>query len=432
MIKQILKKIIVFLLQTEAKLILRKYKPKIVAVSGTVGKTSAKDAIALVLGNKFSVRKSEKSYNSEIGVPLTIIGARSAWNNFFQWIFILFKGLKVFFREKNYPQWLILEMGVDRPKDMERLVKWIRPDIAIITTLVEIPVHVEYFKGPEELIKEKIKLIKKLKPENYAILNGDDKILPELKEKTEANIITYGFSENLDLIASNYHLSSEGITFKIDYKGNIVPIRIPGVFGRQYVYSALTGITVGISQGLNLVEAAEALSKFKPPPGRLNLIEGIKNSFIFDDSYNSSPIAAAAALEALKELSEYMSTIKPGRKIAVLGDMLELGKFTIDEHKKVGKLVKEIGADLLFTVGPRSKFTTEEAQAVGFDPKNIFEFSTSDEAKKAVQEKIQENDLILVKGSQSMRMEKIVEEIMAHPELKEQLLARQEKEWQNR
>lgn len=413
-------------------MILRKYKPKIAAVSGTVGKTSAKDAIALALGSKFNVRKSEKSYNSEIGVPLTIIGAKSAWNNFFQWILILLQGAKVFFKEKDYPKWLILELGVDRPKDMERLVKWIKPDIAIITTLAEIPVHVEYFKSPEELSKEKIKLIKKLKPENYAILNGDDKILLELKEKTEANIITYGFSENLDLMASNYHLSSEGITFKIDYKGNIVPVRIPEVFSRQYVYSALAGLATGISQDLNLLEITEALSKFKPPPGRLNLIEGIKNSFILDDSYNSSPIATAAALEALKELSDYMSTSRPGRKIAILGDMLELGKFTIDEHKKAGKLVKETGVDLLFTVGPRSKFTAEEARAAGFNSKNIFEFSTSDEAKTAVQEKIQENDLLLVKGSQSMRMEKIVEEIMAHPEKKEQLLVRQEKEWQNK
>jgi UDP-N-acetylmuramoyl-tripeptide--D-alanyl-D-alanine ligase len=424
MIKQIFKKVVVFLLQSEAKLILHKYKPKIIAITGTAGKTSTKDAIALVFASKFNIRKSEKSYNSELGVPLTIIGAKSAWNNFFQWLLILAQGIKVFLKSE-YPQWLVLEMGVDRPGDMERLIKWIKPNVAVITALAETPVHVEYFQGPEELSKEKIKLIKELSSEECAILNGDDPAMSNLKGKTKAKIITFGFSEGNDLMASNYRLNSKGITFKIDYKGNIVPIRMPEVLGRQNVFVALAAIAAGLSQNLNLIEMAETLSKFKSPPGRLNLIKGIKNSLILDDSYNSSPLAVAAALEVLKELPAR-------RKIAVLGDMLELGKFTIDEHKKVGGLVKDCGIDLLFTVGPRSKFTAEEARAAGFKPDNIFEFSFSDEAKKEVQEKIREGDLLLIKGSQAMRMEKITEEIMAQPELKEQLLVRQEKEWQNK
>lgn len=424
MIKQIFKKVVVFLLQSEAKLILHKYKPKIIAITGTAGKTSTKDAIALVFASKFNIRKSEKSYNSELGVPLTIIGAKSAWNNFFQWLLILAQGIKVFLKSE-YPQWLVLEMGVDRPGDMERLIKWIKPNVAVITALAETPVHVEYFQGPEELSKEKTKLIKELSSEECAILNGDDPAMSNLKGKTKAKIITFGFSEGNDLMASNYRLNSKGITFKIDYKGNIVPIRMPEVLGRQNVFVALAAIAAGLSQNLNLIEMAETLSKFKSPPGRLNLIKGIKNSLILDDSYNSSPLAVAAALEVLKELPAR-------RKIAVLGDMLELGKFTIDEHKKVGGLVKDCGIDLLFTVGPRSKFTAEEARAAGFKPDNIFEFSFSDEAKKEVQEKIREGDLLLIKGSQAMRMEKITEEIMAQPELKEQLLVRQEKEWQNK
>jgi UDP-N-acetylmuramoyl-tripeptide--D-alanyl-D-alanine ligase len=323
-------------------------------------------------------------------------------------------------------------MGVDRPGDMKRLIKWIKPNIAILTTLAETPVHVEYFKGPEELIKEKTKLIKKLSSEQCAILNGDDPAVINLKGKTKAKVITFGFSEGNDLRASNYHLTPEGINFKIDYKGNIVPIRMPNIFGGQNVYLALASIAAGLSQDLNLIEMAETLSRFKSPPGRLNLINGIKNSLILDDSYNSSPVAVAAALEVLKELSARSPKGYGVKKIAVLGDMLELGKFTVDEHKKVGRLVKKYGIDLLFTVGPRSKFTSEEARLAGFEPDNIFEFSTSDEAKKEMQGKIEEGDLILVKGSQSMRMEKITEEIMAHPELKKELLVRQEKEWSNK
>ncbi len=401
------------------------------AITGTVGKTSTKDAIALILATKFNVRKSEKSYNSELGVPLTIIGAKSAWNNFFQWFIVLLRGIGVILKKREptraggYPQWLVLEMGVGKPKDMERLVSWVFPNIAVFTALAEIPVHVEKFQSPEELIREKAKLMTVLKKDDYLILNGDDKMVLELKKGIDTKIITYGFEDGSDLTASNYNISPDGITFKADYKGTIIPVRMSNVFGRQYVYTALAALAVGISLELNLVETVEMLSKFKPPPGRLNLLEGIKNSFILDDTYNSSPVAVLAALEVLKSLPAE-------RKIAVLGDMLELGKFTIEEHKKLGRLVKEYNVDLLFTVGPRAKFIADEARAVGFNSENIFEFSNSNEAKKPLQEKIKQRDLILVKGSQAMRTEKIIEETMLHPELKEQLLVRQEKEWQNK
>ncbi len=447
MLKQAIKKIIVFALRTEAKLILRKYKPKIIGVTGTVGKTSAKDAIYAVVSSEFYARKNEKSYNSEIGVPLTVIGAKTAWNNPLRWIFILLKGVKLLAARYDYPELLVLEMGVDRPRDMEKLVSWVKPSVAVITRMGDIPVHIEYFKNLDELAKEKAKLLKELKQEDYAVLNWDDAVVAGLKAKTKANVIAYGFSEtgireDLDLTASNYRVVyreeggrdiPEGIIFKVDYKGNIVPVRLYGVFGKQAVYNTLAALGTASVLGINMVEAAESLSVYKSPPGRLKLIEGIKRSFIIDDSYNSSPVALEAAMEVLKDIpvSAAASTGKMARKIAVLGDMLELGRYTIEEHKEAGRMAKET-ADILFTVGPRSKFAAEEARALGFNPENIFEFSTADEAKTVLQDEIKEGDLILVKGSQSMRMEKIVEEIMAHPEDKEELLVRQEKEWAKR
>ncbi len=424
MLKKFLKKIVVTVLNFEARLILRKYRPKISAVTGTVGKTSTKDAIALVLTTKFNVRKSEKSYNSELGVPLTIIGAKSAWNNVFGWLAIFWKGLNAVLKKEPYPEWLVLEMGVSKPDDMNNLISWIKPDVAAITALTEMPVHIEYFADAEDLIKEKAKILEGLKNDSCFVFNGDDKLILKLKD-SGVKRISYGFSEANDIRASNYNLSPDGITFKIDYKGKIIPVRLPNAFGEQFVYVALCALGVGISQDLNLVEAVEALSLFKPPAGRLNLLRGVKNSFILDDTYNSSPLAVLAALEVMKNLPAQ-------RKIAVLGDMLELGKFTIDEHKKIGRMIKDYGIDLLFTVGPRAKFIAEEARETGFPAKKIFEFSDSDEVKINVQEKIEEGDLILVKGSQFMRMEKIVEEIMAEPERKSQLLVRQEKEWTKR
>src|SRR3989338_3635549 len=425
MLKNFFKKIIIAILKLEAKLILTRFKPKIIAVSGTVGKTSAKEAVALVLGSEFDIRKSEKSYNSEIGVPLAIIGAKTGWGSFKQWLLVILKGLKVFLLANDYPKILILEMGVDRPKDMEKMVSWIKPYAAVITAMGTVPVHVQYFSGPEELINEKRKLVECLSDNNWAILNIDDKAAANFRKNTKAQIISYGFSESADLVASNYKMDSDGIVFKVNYKGNIVPVRLDKFFGRHNVYIILAAIGAGLACGINLVKSVEAVSVMKPPRGRMNLLEGINNSLIFDDSYNSSPIAVEAAVEVL---SEYPAK----RRIAVLGDMKELGAFSQSEHERIGETLRAKDVWFLFAVGQEAKFIAEGARRSGFDSFKIFEFSNSSEAEEAVKSIIQEGDLILVKGSQSARMEKAVEIIMAHPEDKETLLVRQEKEWENR
>ncbi len=436
MTKKILKNLIAFIITLEAKLILKRYKPKIVAVTGSVGKTSAKDAIATVLGQKFFVRKSTKSYNSELGVPLVVLGLETGWLNPFIWLSNILKGFKLLAAPKKmqYPKWLVLELGVERPKDMQKLASWIKPDIVVFTAFAEIPPHVEFFSGPEGLVQEKMKLIQGFSQKNFVILNGDDKTLCETKSKIQAKIISFGFNEENDLRASNYHIIfrkegerdiPEGITFKVDYKGSSVPIRIFGVFGKHLAYSALAALGVGLSQDFNLIDLSESLSQYKSPVGRLRLIEGIKNTYILDDTYNASPKAVHAALDTLEELPA------TGRKIAVLGDMLELGKYTVEAHKAIADRAIKV-ANIIFTVGLRAKFISEEAKSQGFSSDNIFEFSTSQEAGKPLQETIKEGDLILVKGSQGIRMEKIIEEIMAHPEDKEKLLVRQEKEWRNK
>jgi len=434
MIKQLTKKIVLFILTLEARLILLRYKPKVIAVTGTVGKTSAKDAIGTVFSQEFYVRKSDKSYNSEFGVPLTIIGAKSAFNNLFKWFLIFLKGLKLLMVRHDYPEILILEVGVDRPDDMSKLTSWLKPDMAVITGFGSIPVHIEFFKNVDELVKEKTKLIRDFTLENYVVLNGDDPKSRELKDKTKANVITYGFSEGNDLVASNYNILykgdedqgiPEGITFKIDYKGKIIPIRLYNIFGKQSAYSVLAALAMGTVYHFNIIEMAESLARYRPPVARLNLISGVGESFILDDTYNASPLAVEMALNTLNEVKT------KGRKIAVLGDMLELGKHSADEHRKVGEKARGI-ADLIVTVGIRAKFIAEGAREAGFNERNIHEFAESREAGRFLLDIIQKGDLILVKGSQSIRAERVVEEIMAHPENKEFLLARQEKEWLNK
>lgn len=361
-----------------------------------------------------------------------VLGCENAWFNPVLWLLNIFEGLRIIFFEKNYPEWLVLELGVERPDDMARLVSWIKPHIAVITALADIPVHIEFFKDAESLIKEKSKILKNLNAEDFAILNHDDKLVYDLKEKTKAQIFSYGFEEGADLLASNYRLIlreeekktiPEGITFKVDHKGNSVPIRFLNAFGRHQVYPALAALTVGVAAGLNLVEMAESLKDYESPPGRLRLLRGVKNTFILDDTYNASPTAAAAAIEVLRDLPAK-------RKIVVLGDMMELGRYTIEAHKTIGLKLAQV-ADLVFTVGLRAKFAAEGLKEKGFEVKNIFEFSTADEAKKELEKNMKEGDLILIKGSQSMRMEKIVEEIMVEPEKAEELLVRQDKTWKN-
>lgn len=424
-----LKHIIVAILTLEAKLVLKKYQPRIVAVTGSVGKTSTKEAIFCVLSRKFFVRRSEKSYNSELGVPLAIIGVPNAWYSLFGWMSNICAGLKLLALRGPYPAILILEFGADRPGDIARLAEWAKPDIAVITPIGEVPVHVEFFAGPEDVAREKSTLVEALSDKGAAILSADDLTVLEMRDTTKAKVVTVGFGEDSMMRASEYKLvmrtggdaHPDGITFKADYEGSSVPVRLHDVFGKHIVYAALSALGVGVAMGMNLVEAAESLSTYAAPPGRLKLIKGEKETWILDDTYNASPMAMHAALDVLKDFSAR-------RKIAILGDMLELGKYTIEAHRAMADHAKEC-ADIVFTIGPRAKFIADELAAHGFSKNDLRSFSNSEEAGHALEKIIQPGDLILIKGSQSMRMEKIVEEVMADPAKKEKLLVRQEPEW---
>lgn len=407
----------------EAKIAIRRFKPRIVGVTGSVGKSSTKEAIAAVLGSRFNVRKSMKSYNSELGLSLAVLDLETAWHSPLGWMKNLWAGLKVFWGKK-FPEVLVLEMGVDRPNDLDRLLKVAKPNIGVVTMLGFIPVHVEFFPGPEDVVREKSKIIKAVPASGKAILNRDDEICWDMRELTGAAVISYGFSENADISASNYKISDDGISFKVSMDGANVPVRLHGAYGKQHVYAALAAIAVGSAFDMNLIEMSEALSLYKSPPGRLKMIEGLKGTRILDDSYNASPLAVTAALDVLESL-------QAKRKIVVLGDMLELGKHTVPQHKAVGQEIAKV-ADHLITVGPRTKFTAEEALAHGMTEKKIASFSTSREAAKYLEDLIKEGDLILVKGSQSMRMERVSEALMAHPEEAFGLLARQDDFWKKK
>lgn len=433
--KKILKKIVVSILIVESKLILKKYKPEIVAITGSVGKTSTKDAIYTVLSAFTYVRKSQKSFNSEIGIPLTILGCPNGWSDPILWLKTFIEGVALIIFPNKYPKMLVLEVGADRPGDIKNVVSWMHPHVSVITKLSDVPVHVEFFASADEVKKEKSNLASALKKDDLLVLNADDKDVVSFANLTSAAAITYGFGEGATVRATDYKVVYEnregiecpvGISYVVNFEEKTAEVKIGGTIGIQNVYSTLAGIAVGLKEGFTLEGIVKAINEHETPPGRMKILRGESNTTIIDDSYNSSPIAKKEALTALQSLQI------SGKKIAILGDMLELGAFSAAEHRLVGEKVAEV-CDILLTVGPRSKNMREAAISKGMTEDRVRSFEDSRKAGEYAKTLIGAGDVILVKGSQgTLRMERAVEQIMLEKDKKEKLLVRQEPEWQKR
>ena len=433
--KNFSKKIIVWFLQAEAQAVIRRYKPKIIGVTGSVGKTTTKDLIYSVLSGNFSVRKNIKSFNSDIGMPLTVLDLPNAWLSPFAWLKNLLLGFwKVsiyYLLSITYPKYLVLELSADHPGDIKSPVSWLKPEIGVITGFGnEIPVHAEFFHNIESLIEEKGELLKVLPENGVAILNIDDARVWGMRGNTRAHIISYGFDQEAKIRGDGFHISyneeglPKGIGFRIDYEGKSVPVRLSGVLGKGHAYAALAATAVAVKLGMNLVAISQALSEHVFSPGRMRILDGLRGVIIIDDTYNSSPAAVKIALEAIHEL-------KSGRKIVVLGDMLELGKYSESEHKKVGTWVRGV-TDTLVCVGERAKVIGESAITDGFVKNNVHFFSDSYKTGNFLKDFVTTGDMVLLKASQSIRLERATEMLMANPSQASELLVRQEKEWKKR
>lgn len=423
--KGILKKILEYKLRVLAKKILRKYHPDIIGITGSVGKTSTKEAMYSVLKDFFDVRKSEKNYNNEIGVPLAIIGQESGKKSVMGWMKVFWHAKKFIWFRMPYPKILILEMAADKAGDIEYLVSFIKCKIGVLTAFGH--AHLEQFKTQQSVIKEKRKLIESLDRGGFALLNADDENIMAQKKYTKARILAYGFSPNADLRASEVKIIVDpkngfGSVFKLLNNKSVIPVFLKDCVGEQFVLSALAAVCVAEIYGLTLIQAANALKNFHPPSGRMRFLKGIKNSKIIDDTYNSSPESVLAALKAL-------SFLTAERKIAVLGDMLELGAQGAQLHFDIGKSLQDFGVDILMACGERARDIARGARESGMLPDRIFEFSNAQDSGKFLQNRLLSGDLVLVKGSQGMRMEKTVLEIMAEPLRAQELLVRQGKEW---
>ena len=427
--KSFFKKIVTTVLMWEAKRVLKKYKPKIVAVTGSVGKTSTKDAIYMALSQSELTRKSEKSFNSDVGVPLTILGLPNAWDSILGWIENLGEGFILPWRNEAYPKWLVLEVGVDRPGDIARF-SWLKPNIVVFTQFPKVPVHVEYFSSPEEVANEKRLLKEYLTEDGTLIINGDDVRMGREEVKEGQHKLVYGKGENATVRGFDYKIEYEdgvptGISFKAQFQDKVETVLLPGVLGQHHMYPALAACTVIVSEGKMFTDVAEVFKEQHFAPGRMRLLKGIHGSVIVDDSYNSSPVAVQAGIDAIGAIQN------TGKKIVVLGDMLELGDFSVREHREVGSLIAA-SADVFISVGVRMLAAAEAAQVANARCKKIESFQTGEEAIGLLQSIIEEGDLVFVKGSQGMRLERVVENILSDPHAAEKLLARQDPHWKSR
>ncbi len=428
MIKNLFKSLIAGLLATAASVVISKYRPKIVMVTGSVGKTSTKDAIAVALAPRYHLRASGKNFNNDFGVPFTILGAEGPRGRIFGWLQVFKEALALIALPNHYPKLLVLEVGADRPGDLAKILRIVTPDIVVVTRLPEVPVHVEAYASPEAVREEEFYPAYALAAGAPLILACEDGHAVRLSRGLHARVSTYGTSPEASMQVSDVDFYSENervvgmqATFTSGEESGQIVMR--GSVGRQQVLPLAAALETALALGVPFEEARGALGDYLAPAGRGRVFAGKSGSTLIDDTYNASPAAVEEALHTLKHF--------PGakRRIAVLGDMLELGRYSVAEHERIGALAAE-SADVVVGVGIRSRALVERARHTN---KKTCDFSYDDSysAAESLKDYVEEGDVVLIKGSQSIRTERITEALLADPADLSRLV-RQESEWKKK
>jgi len=422
--KEILKTIVAFLLAIVARAVVHRYRPTIVMVTGSVGKTSTKGAVAAVLEIRFFVRASEKSFNSEFGVPFTILGVKNPWGNPLAWLQVVKCAVGLLLLPNHYPKMLVLEVGADRPGDLAKILRIATPHAVVVTRLPEVPVHVEAYASPEQVREEEFSPAYALPAAAPLIISADDPYTLDSAVRLPSRILTYGTSTDarVRIEECDFYLEDgkvAGMQAVVREGGEKRKIIVKGSVGVTQLLPCAAALAAAEAFGIPLEGAVKALEGYKPPPGRARLFAGVNDSIIIDDSYNASPAAVEEALATLR--------IFPGakRRIAVLGDMLELGRFSVIEHERVGKLARD-SSNLVASVGIRARAFTVTSGDAG-----TLVFEDSKAAALALPGLVKAGDVILVKGSESIRTERIVEALLAN-RADVSKLVRQDPEWKRK
>ena len=350
-----------------------KFDIPVIAVTGSNGKTTVKEMIAWVLSKRFNVLKNEGTKNNQIGLPLTLLKLESKHDA------------------------VVLEVGTNHFGEVQYLAKVCLPNIGVITNIG--PSHLEFLHNLKGVFNEKYKLIENLKHPYLALLNADDELLRReaMKKTKKPFILRSGLKNKADFSATAAKISGQGLEFLVNLQHKF----ILKTLGYHNIYNALVAITLGRLFGLKYQEISSRLASFEFPAGRLKLIKLDKIKFI-DDTYNSNPLSLKQALDTLDNFRTQ------GRKIFVMGDMLELGSRQSSFHSQAGRQAAKI-CDALITVGKLSKLAADAARGCGFNIRNIFTCESCRDARDILFDKIspREDDIVLVKGSRAMKMEEI-------------------------
>lgn len=398
-----LKKIGRRILWLRARDYLKKYHPLVIGIAGSTGKTLVKDALTAVLSRHRHVRSSPYSYNTRLGVALTILGINQK-SVAKHWLRLL-TGSRIRELAGPEPEIIILELGADAPGDIDFFSRELPFKIGLITNAQSS--HLRLFTSKEMVAHELASLIVGLPRDGYAVLNGDDPLIKPLKEVSKAPVIYFGESPDAAIRLMRWHrLPNLGLTceLKIGHKRlEFNPRHIIASYQLPLLLSALAPVQ---ALGLPVEPALTDLQSVRPPAGRLRRFSGLNGSIILDDSYSSSPEGAALALDLL-------ASLPARRRIAILGDMLDLGGVTVTKHEELG-LHAAKSAHVLLAVGENMAKAGASALKSGL-PVDIHHFASSRDVGKWLPAFIQAGDLILVKGSRKIRMENIVERMLADP-----------------
>ncbi len=435
--KTMAKRLLLWIFGMAARSVLRKYRPRIIAITGSVGKTATREAVFAALSGSFRVRQSVKNYNTETGVPATILGVKAPGRNVVLWFWVFLKTLRLLLLPSRYPEVLILEFGMDKPGDIAYLMKMVRPDVGILTRIGDAtPVHSAFFKSIDELIAEKGKIVTMLGKNGLGIVNADDSRSLSAVGHARAKVLKVGTASNADVfiknISSNYQLSiagrnveGGGVRVEVQMDAEEVAVHLRNLLGEHYGIMIGQVLVVGRYLNVPAADMVKRLEVLENAPGRLRLIRGIKKSILLDDSYNASPVATLAALDVFKNL-EYE---KRSRKVVVLGHLAELQKK--EEAAAHEKMALEVAKFADFFVGVGSMIEAYEKGAIagGMKATAMRFFKTSEEAAEYMVGALQDSDVVLVKGSQSARMERVTKILLAEPDRAQELLVRQSREW---
>jgi len=431
---------------------MKREHPFVISVSGTVGKSSAKQAIKALLASAKEemgdcVRTSAKNYNNELGVPLTIFNLPAPGRSPFAWLHLLWRawltsigvihtGVKTF----------VLELGVDKPRDMETLLSMVDPDIAVITAVTPddptvAPSHTSNFDSIDALAEEESLPVQKMKQSGTVVLNADDRRVFAMRHTTHAHVLTFGETDDADVRLVRTTVTCEsgaygrvpvGLEVELCVYQRPVTLFLPGIFGRSIGYVMAAAASVAEALDLPIERIAELPGHFTPMPGRARIIPGVKFTTLFDDTYNASPAAVISAIQDLHALALDPSQ----RRIACIGEMRELGAQEEMLHRRIGQEVAKNGIDLFVACGTFCGAMADAARVAGMREEQIKTFDDVPEVRLFLEEWIKPGDVILAKGSEGKsdprgcRMERVIKKLMADPTRAKDLLCRQDETWE--